>query len=435
MIIRQRLILPVVTICILAASTSQRHALLAADDASENREATLAAIRVIADRFLEWQGPYGRLDPKRCPLTNQSSELQLKHLHSPTFASIGMYHAFQATGDLRYKEAADRYALMYIAWLRNPADDGPETLSERQLRLLGDRHGVDPLANRNHVPSVPYMYGMALASYRDFQKHNPDDRTLSAKASALFEWMLAYRWDEGSYFRNGYPAGQMKDAANSDDNCHIGRGLMGYYQVNQLPMVLAEAEGLAEYYLTEVKPESFQGCWSSKLGTWVVAPNTLTKFENLEGFRSCDTGWGYSSVGAIEFLTDLAAATNNAGLKQRIAEKCVRSMKWQFDDCQFDDGACGLRTRDDKWLGMTAGAILSYLRTEQAGFLSSSDVATYEPKMRSARRWLVKNVTPATVKAGGYFRVTGQSDPHPGDNLIWLFGWTLEALNRSLGQQ
>ena len=25
------------------------------------------------------------------------------------------------------------------------------------------------------------------------------------------------------------------------------------------------------------------------------------------------------------------------------------SMKWQFDACQFDDGACGMSGRDDKW--------------------------------------------------------------------------------------
>jgi hypothetical protein len=31
-------------------------------------------------------------------------------------------------------------------------------------------------------------------------------------------------------------------------------------------------------------------------------------------------------------------------------------MKWQFDACQFDDGACGLSGRDDRWLGMTGGA-------------------------------------------------------------------------------
>jgi len=104
-------------------------------------------------------------------------------------------------------------------------------------------------------------------------------------------------------------------------------------------------------------------------------------------------------------------------------------MKWQFDACQFDDGACGMSGRDDKWWGMTAGAVLSYLRTRDAGFLSEQDVARYRPKAARARDSLVKQATEETLRSGGYLRVTGKSRPKL-DNQAWLFAWCLDALLR-----
>jgi hypothetical protein len=166
------------------------------------------------------------------------------------------------------------------------------------------------------------------------------------------------------------------------------------------------------------------------LGTWVIAPTNVDNFEHFRGKRSCDIGWGFSSVGTIDFLTQLAAVTDETELKSQIAEKCAVSMKWQFDACQFDDGACGMHGRDDKWLGMTAGAILSFLRTRDAGFLSAPDAAHYRSKAEAAKDWLLNHITPETVQSGGYFRVTGQSEPRPPENLAWLLGWTLEALVR-----
>jgi hypothetical protein len=84
--------------------------------------------------------------------------------------------------------------------------------------------------------------------------------------------------------------------------------------------------------------------------------------------------------------------------------------------------------RDDRWLGTTAGAILSFLRVRDAGFLSEADLATYRLKALAARNWLLAHLTPEAVESGGYFRVTGQSEPRPPENLAWLLGWTLEAL-------
>ena len=46
----------------------------------------------------------------------------------------------------------------------------------------------------------------------------------TAKADAVFEWLLGFRWNEGSYFRCGYgsPRHGVVDTANSDDILHMG---------------------------------------------------------------------------------------------------------------------------------------------------------------------------------------------------------------------
>jgi hypothetical protein len=372
-------------------------------------ELPLAQIRMIADKFVEWQTPYGRPDPVRCPFVTQGKCISTK-FHSPTFMAIGLYRTFEDTGEAIYKEAADRYITFYLSCMRNPPTGG----------------------QRQDYPSYPYQYGMALAGFESFRKHNPDEDSMDGKAAALYEWLTRWKWGEGSYFRNSYGSERhgVADSANSDDNCHMGRGLIGYYNVSGRKDVLYDAEGLARYYLTEAKAGSYDGCWSSDLGTWVVAPTIVDSFEHFRGQKSCEMGWGFSSVGAIEYLCKVAAVTDNAELKRQIGEKCARSMQWQFDACQFEDGACGMRGRDDKWLGMTAGAILSYLRTRDAGFLREAVAQQYRTSALAAAGWIFTHLTPETVLTGGYFKVTGDSEPRPPENQAWMLGWTLEALGR-----
>lgn len=378
--------------------------------ASEAAELPLAQIALLADRFAGWQTAYGRPDPQRCPFVTQGHCISTQ-FHSPTFMAIALYNAYQATGRPAYKDAADRYITFYLSCMRNPPAGG----------------------QRQDYPSYPYQYGMALAGYRRFREANPDETSMDGKAAALFEWLLTFRWDEGSYFRNSYGNEKLgvTDCGFSDDNLHMGRGLMGYYAVSKRPDVLQEAEGLARYYLTEAQPGTFVGCWSSALGTWIVGPTHVDTFEHFRGKKSYEIGWAFSSVGGIEFLTQLAAAASDAELKAQIAEKCARSMKWQFDTCQFPDGACGMRAQDDKYLGTTAGAILSYLRVRDAGYLTEADIASYRPKALAARDWLLAHVTPENVDSGGYFKVTGEAEPRPPENLAWLLSWTLDALLRS----
>ncbi len=367
----------------------------------------LTQIRMIADKFVQWQTPYGRPDPDSCPFVTQGRCISTR-FHSPTFMAIGLYRAFEATGDATYKQAADRYITFYLSCMRDPPTGG----------------------QRQDYPSYPYQYGMALAGYEAFRKHNPAEDSMDGKAAAIYEWLTRWKWEEGSYYRNGYGSERLglADCANSDDNCHMGRGLIGYFNVSGRRDALYDAEGLARYYTTEMKTGTYDGCWSSDLGTWVVAPTMVDSFEHFRAQRSCEMGWGFTSVGAIEFLCKLSSVSDNANLKSQIADRCARSMRWQFDKCQFEDGACGMRGRDDKWMGMTAGAVLSFLRVRDAGFLSDALTAQYRRTALAAKDWIFSTLSPETVQTGGYFKVTGDSEPRPPENQAWMLGWTLDAL-------
>src|ERR1041385_5898371 len=87
------------------------------------QELPLAQIRMIADRFVEWQTPYGRPDPDRCPFVTQGKCISTK-FHSPTFMAIGLYRAFEDTGEAAYKAAADRYVTFYLSCMRDPPTGG-----------------------------------------------------------------------------------------------------------------------------------------------------------------------------------------------------------------------------------------------------------------------------------------------------------------------
>ena len=389
------------------------------------------AIRLIADKIVEWQTPSGDLDSRRCPFGGGG------HLSYP-FLGAGMYRAYKATGVEAYKAAAAGCATFYLSIM-------------------------SPVWHTAH-------FGLALRALQVLKLCRPGWTQWNAKATALVDWMLPWRWDEPTYFRMGYGAGGMADAANCTDNAHAGAGLMAYYQMSENPkslksrvpdvpaginitrvnaeaikatrvLALEMAEGLARCYLTEMKPGTYQGWWSSKLGTWAIAPNSAIRFEHFRDsnkekpntVKCCETGWGYASIESIDYLTQLSAATSKEDLKAAIPGKCATSMKWQFDGCQFDDGACGIIGRDDKWLGMTAGAVLSYVRTKAAGFLSDRDVAQYRPKAQAALDWMLRRVTPETLDSrdSGYVKVTGRSTPNPRDFFGWHLGWTLEALVRA----
>lgn len=370
----------------------------------------LSGLCELADRFARWQTPYGKPDPNKCPFVTPGPCISTQ-FHSPTFMAIGLYRAFDLTGNQAYKDAADRYIAFYFAAMRHPPGS--------TLRL--------------DYPSYPFQYGMALAGYEIFRQQNPQETWLDGKAAAIVEWVLSFRWSEGSYFRNGYghPKLGIVDCGFSEDNLNIGRGLVGYHIITGDPVALEAAEGLADYYLTDLELGTYNGCWSEDLGTWAVGPTTIDNFEHFHARRSFEIAWGFTAVGTIEFLTRLAPLVSNPEKRARIQAKCVRSLFWQFNECQFEDGACGLAGRDDRWLGMTAGAILSYLRVRDAGFLPPEEIDLYRPRALAAAEWLVANTTPENIdQRSGYLPETGKSQPRPPENLAWMLAWTLLGLSR-----
>ena len=84
-------------------------------------------IRLIADRFVEWQGPYGLPNPETFPFMIREDPASGTNFHCQTFITIGLYAAYNATRDLRYKEAADRYMVAYMAALREPFGRLPDS--------------------------------------------------------------------------------------------------------------------------------------------------------------------------------------------------------------------------------------------------------------------------------------------------------------------
>ncbi|MDP7674676.1 MAG: hypothetical protein QGI31_07570 [Dehalococcoidia bacterium] len=391
----------------------------------------LDAVTLLADRFVSWQTPYGRVNPSTCPFVFTENMVTSCNFHSPTFLAIGLYHAWELTGINIYKEVADRYIVFYLSCLRNPPNE-PDHYAQDWIQFMEAEFGPNDYLKKwsTNILNWPFIQGMALAGYKSFREINPYERAMDSKAAAIYEWLLYYRWEKGSYFRNGYGnrTHDVEDAANSDDLCHMGRGLIAYYELTKRKEVLRHSERLAQYYLTECELGTYKGCWSSRIGSWIIAPTSVDSFEHFSGKASSDIAWGFSSVGAIEFLTALHRFTNDESMKIAIAEKCCRSMQWQFDECQFDDGSVGMSTRDDKWVGMTAAAILSFVAVKQSGFLDETLLETYRPKALAARNWLLENLTDDSIDQGGYQKVSGLSEPRPLDNLAWLFGLTLRAL-------
>jgi hypothetical protein len=389
------------------------------------------AMELLAGEFIRWQTPYGRLDPKVCPFVDTSTLVSSMNFHAPTFLAIALYKAAARLGRPEWKAAADRYVVGYLACLREPQSE-PDFYTQTWTAHMDEKHGPD--ADRTawalHILTWPFIYGMALAAYRHFRVHNPGELALESKASALYEWLQFYRWDEGSYYRNGYglPKAGIVDCGNSDDNCHIGRGLIAYHAVTRRADVLRDAAGLARYYLTDCVPGTYQGVWNPREGTWVIGPTAADGIEHLTATKSSEASWGFTNTGAIEFLTELAAVTTDEALRAEIAAKCAAAMRWSFDACQFEDGAIGLGGRDDKWLGMTAGAVMSFLRTREAGFLSPEIEAASAPRAQRAAAWLLEHTDPDSVAAGGYVPVTGRTELRPPDNGAWMLGLTLEGL-------
>lgn len=348
----------------------------------------------LANEFVANQTASGELSPTWDPAPKD---------YPHAFIGQEMYKAYAATGNQAYKTAADKYIAYYM--------------------------------NNLDAPNVtPARHGIALTSWADFERYSPGSTVYSRqRMDNMYGSMMSYRWAQPSYFRCGYadatdPTGM--DVAYTCDLAVVGDGLLSYYRITHNASALTAAEGLAHYFVSEMTPLTYNGAWKSSIGTWVVGPGGGTNWEHHPNTPVNDRGWGTGAQPSTDYLIQLYALTGDATLKQSIKEKAVASMKWQFDDCQFADGAVGMCGLDDKWMGMTAAAVQTFLWDRDAGFLSSAEIAEYGPKALAAANWLIDHLNDDSLARAGYYEVTGQSRVDPRSHGYWGLSWCLEPLIR-----
>ena len=387
---------------VAVATHRQPHTLAAEQKIGGNDNSRAAQkLRWLADKFVQWQTAYGRIGRDRVPA--------VKDYPQALFA-MELYKVFEATGNAVYKAAADRYFTYY-------------------LTRMCDAH------------DTPARHGIALAAWGDFKQYNPQETDFDRRMDCMFQYLMSYRWNEGSCFRNGYKGDEETyfrdgkkevgmDAANTCDLAVMGDGLLSYYRFTKNQQALDTAYALAKYCVTECEPFTYKGCWSSKIGTWVVAPTGNTRWEHHTNTPVKDCGWGTGSQPTTDYLLQVYSLSKNEDLKRNIRQKCVTSMKWQFDACQFEDGALGMCGRDDKWLGMTAAGIQTFLWNRTAGFLTQAEIDRYRPKALAAFNWMFDHLDDDCLAKAGYYRVTGQSHPEPICHGYWGITWAFEPLIR-----
>ena len=364
---------------------------------------TLSAVRAICDQLILWQAPSGGINIQTCAYHRPPL---MRKTYSwgddiPWFVRT-LYAFYDQTDEPGYKASADGYAAFFIGCIE----------PKKPAWSLGG--AIEPC-------------------YKLYREHNPLDDSFDPKVRAVYDWLLDYHTDNGNYFDCGYGwrndegVRQQEDVAYSCDLSDVGRGLVAYYQLFGEEDTLKHAIGLALYYLNEYKPGTYEGVWSSDIGTWLVGPQPSAGFENLT-VRATEAGWGWSTYYGSLFLARLYDLVEDEDLKDGIRDRCVTSLRWTFDDCQFEDGALGMAGRDDKWLGMTAVAVLQYLELYRRMMIDEGTRRQYYPKALKALSWLRDMSVPERFPPDGYIPVTGTTTPYPGCNTVWLMALIADGL-------
>lgn len=368
---------------------------------------TLDAARSIGDAFVSWQDDRGGIDRARCPYLAPKYHPLFRDMEIP-FMARALSGLSAATRNAAYLEASGRYADYYLDLVENLAT------SER----------------------IAYKFGIAMESAALVARDHPGRcLEVAARGLTVLKWLRQLRTDLGSWFLCGYKPGlaSLKDKPDvgfSDDLCHVGRGLVRLYEATRRPDILADIRGLCGYYLRDVAPDSMQGLWSRDLGTWVIGPWPDTAFEHMDNTPACAAGWVWSAYGGADFLLAALPYLEDGPERDLVRDRVMASNRWIFRECQFEDGAIGMTGRDDRWVGLTAAAILVVLGTEKAGLMTEQERKEFGPPVRAAWSWLLAHVGENLPEAG-YLEATGKTFPSPGDNVAWLLSWTCECLLRA----
>jgi hypothetical protein len=208
----------------------------------------------------------------------------------------------------------------------------------------------------------------------------------------------------------------------------VGTGLVGFYNVSGYVPALADAFGLAQYFLTDYQDGSGRGIWSPTIGAWLVGPWPGSGAEHFTNQVYNRVAWGSSQLMAAEFLLSLRKHSQDAALQARMADKCVKAFEWCIDACQFEDGAHGMFGRDDKWVGQGAAAILLYAGLKEQNLVPPDLDKIYRPRIEKSWQWMLNHTHRDTFPADGYIKVSGTTTKKPLENLVWRMAWTTEAL-------
>ena len=391
---------------------------------SEDKTECLKQACLLADHFVNAQNSYGRLDPHKSPFARAGLFI-CGRMHIPPILAETMYQVYDAAGDHRYLEAADRYTAFVLGAIRNPVGDATDWYLDA---LLGADASAERQIEERDQMARSWALGMALSCYGYFKSHHAQEGCFDSKAEALYQWLQFYRWNHSSWFRVGYARGDFPDNGFADDLAHVGRGLIKYYHQCRKPVVLNDAVKLAHYFLAPAQTGTDKGIFSEKLGTWLVGPWPVIGFEHMDDIGADQLGWCFGARDATEWFLLLYPEADKT-TQNRIAHCCLSSLKWQFDHCQFADGAVGIFGRDDKWLGMTAGAALNHLELGELGLIPEDFQTRYKEHLQRACDWIIKKANEDfVINHMGYERVTGQTDPYHPENAGWLINWAIRLL-------
>lgn len=362
------------------------------------------AMRLICDEFVEWQGENGIILKEKCPYFADSYKPFFRYMEVP-FMGRALYKFFEITKEEKYKLAADKYMLFYV-------------------NLICDLITSEKIA---------YKFGMALEAAALYAKYNPlKSNEMKTYIELIAKWLRQLK-DEtlGSYFRCGYLPGtkgidHATDVGFSDDLCHVGRGLIRAYELLGNKELLCDIEHLAKYFVTNQKDNTQDGIWNPTLGTWSIGPWPDKNFEHMSDTAANEAGWVFSAYGDAEYLLDATYYVESKQLAENLKNNCLSSVKWIFENCCFDDGAVGMTGKDDKWVGLTAAAILGIVKLYEDNALSIEDLDYFKPLLAKSWKFMLDN-TGKNLPEAGFIKVTGHTSPVPGDNVAWLLSWVVEC--------
>lgn len=285
-----------------------------------------------------------------------------------------------------------------------------------------------------------WAMGNALEMIGLYHRFNERDDSLVKAARKIVKWArkrkVRISIDGVTYdhFPCGYGLLDAKDAGWTNDLSMLGSGLVWAYELTGDKSILKDGISFAEYFVqpwraNALKEDGYWHCgsWREDIGSWVIGPAHYSGFESTDVYAD-EASWVFSTVTCIDYLTRLYRHKSDP----RFLDRCIRSARWTFEKCQFEDGAVGMCGRDDKWLGFTGDAV------RQIAMLKPliSDREVLQPLLNRAKLaydYLCTHLPDANIEQHGVEWVNYKTSTDPLVNVAML--WTSAVLGVLDGQE